>query len=273
MAVSRSALVRVALAPVRAEPDVRAEQTSQEILGGALQVLARRDDWAHIRGEDSYEGWLQEGALLFCAAEAAEAWWDDVGGRPAIVLDASLTDTTGRTILHLPWGARVAIEGDTARLPDGREGRLAEGRWVGWDEQASRFPADPQAVVSTAWEWLGVPYIWGARTRWGTDCSGLVQAVYRLHGFLLPRDSCQQIDIGEPIELAPGFASLRPGDLVFFRGRETERVTHVALSLGGSQILHAAESNGEVMADDLTGDSKLQRSLAERLVGVRRLFA
>jgi len=272
MAETGHALVRAALAPLRSEPDVRAEQASQELLGAVLRVLDRRGEWARVEGEDGYDGWVQEGGLIFCPAQVAEAWWDDAGGRPAVALDATLADEAGRVIARLPWGARVAVAGGTVRLPDGREGQLNEGRLVDWGERARDFPAEAPAVVATAWEWLGVPYLWGGRTRWGADCSGFVQAVYRLHGFVLPRDSHQQAEIGAQVDAGPGLGASRPGDLVFFRGRDSDRVVHVALSLGGTEILHAAEPNGEVKPDDLAGGSGLQRSLAGRVAGVRRLF-
>ncbi|NIN73354.1 MAG: SH3 domain-containing protein [Gemmatimonadetes bacterium] len=273
MAETEHALIRAALAPVRAQPDVRAEQVSQELLGAVLQVIERSGEWARVTGEDGYEGWVQEGGLIFCPAEKAEAWWDDAGGRPAVALDATLADQAGRVIARLPWGARVAVVDGLVRLPDGREGRLLEGRLVDWSERAHGFPADALAVVATGWEWLGVPYLWGGRTRWGTDCSGFVQAVYRLHGFLLPRDSYQQAEIGGPVEAGPGLEACNPGDLLFFHGRDSDRVVHVALSLGGAEILHAAEPNGQVAPDDLAAGSDLQRSLADRVSGVRRLFA
>jgi hypothetical protein len=214
MAETGHALIRAALAPVRAQPTVRAEQVSQELLGAVLRVSERSGDWARVTGEDGYEGWVQEGGLIFCPAEKAEAWWDDAGGRPAVALDATLADDADRVIARLPWGARVALTGSLVRLPDGRDGRLLEGRLVEWSERARDFPAKAPAVVTTGWEWLGVPYLWGGRTRWGTDCSGFVQAVYRLHGFLLPRDSCQQAEIGGLVDAGPGLEACRPGDLL-----------------------------------------------------------
>jgi hypothetical protein len=251
---------------------VRAEQSSQELLGAVLQVSERRGEWARVAGEDGYEGWVQEGGLIFCSATAAEAWWDDAGGHPAVALDATLADEASRVIARLPWGARVAVAEGMVRLPDGRGGHLHEGQLVAWGERARDFPAEAPAVVTTGWRWLGVPYLWGGRTRWGADCSGFVQAIYRLHGFVLPRDSHQQAEVGARVDAGPGFQGCRPGDLLFFRGRDSDRVVHVALSLGGAEILHAAEPNGEVMPDDLAGGSDLQRSLAGRVSGVRRLF-
>jgi hypothetical protein len=266
------AIVRSALAPVRSQPSNQAEQVSEEPLGSVLAVIEKTDEWAFCRGEDGYEGWVNQGALILRDSEEAEVWWDDTGGKPALSLDAVVIDDAGHQLVRLPWGARVAVSGGVTRLPDGRSGRFGEGRWVAWEELSAAYPQEGPAVIATAIEWLGVPYVWGGRTRWGADCSGLVQAVYRVHGFVLPRDSYQQAEIGEPIDTGSNYEGVDPGDLLFFRGRESPKVVHVALSLGGSVILHAAEAAGSVTQGDLSGESDLETSLAKRLAGVRRLF-
>lgn len=265
------AVVTAALTPVRAEPSVRAEQVSQELLGGVLRVLDRSGDWALVAGEDDYEGWVNIGSLVMCDGQAGEAWWDDLGGLPGIALYGALVDDEGDPLMRLPWGARVAVAGGVIGLPDGRTARLGEGHVLPWLELSRSFPASGLAAASTARLWLGTPYVWGGRTRWGADCSGLVQAIYRTHGFLLPRDSRQQIEIGEPVDPGAGFEEAVSGDLLYFRDRQSDRVGHVAMSLGGSRIIHSAEANGGVGVNDLAGESELERSLAERLIGVRRI--
>jgi cell wall-associated NlpC family hydrolase len=100
----------------------------------------------------------------------------------------------------------------------------------------------------------------------------MVQMLYRTHGVLLPRDSYQQAQIGSPVDASVGLDAIEAGDLLFFRAMGSERVAHVALSLGGSRIIHAAEPNGFVREDDLQGGTDLERSLAGRIVAVRRLF-
>jgi hypothetical protein len=244
---------------------------SQEVLGSAVKVLARDGEWARIRGYDGYEGWISTGGFIDCDADTAEAWWDETGGVPALSLDALLEDENGGTLARLPWGARVARSGAKLTLPDGRSGRLGAGELVGWSELGERFPGDGAAVVRTATAWAGAPYLWGGRTRWGVDCSGFVQAVYRLHGFLLPRDSYQQLEYGEPIEVEAHFEELRPGDLVFFKATDSERIVHVAFSAGGSRIIHAALGNGVIQEDDLR-ETGLGIELAGRVAGVRRFF-
>ena len=273
MADTEYGLVRAGLIPVRAEPNFRAEQVSQEALGSVLEIQERESDWVRAKGEDGYEGWVGLGGLLTCDRDRARAWRAGPdGAEAAVALDAKVEDEQGRAMLRLPWGARVALDGERALLPDGRSGRLVDGRWVLAAELPQKFPPRGAAVVETAWGWMGVPYLWGGRTRWGADCSGLAQAIYRLHGVALPRDSHQQANCGELVESGPKFRELRPGDLIFFRATGSQQIVHVALSLGGSDILHAAEMNGSVAVDSLAGDSELERALARRAVGVRRFF-
>lgn len=51
------------IAPIRAQPDGRAEQVTQALRGEPLAVLERRDGWAHVRTAYDYAGWIHEDAL------------------------------------------------------------------------------------------------------------------------------------------------------------------------------------------------------------------
>jgi hypothetical protein len=121
------AVVCSSLAPVRSEPANRSEQTSQETLGAVLRVLERSGDWLRCRGEDDYEGWVNQGGVLACSASDAEAWWDDAGGVVAVSLDAVLADEAGDVVMRLPWGARVSLAGQLVHLPH-RARRVVAGR-------------------------------------------------------------------------------------------------------------------------------------------------
>ena len=99
------------------------------------------------------------------------------------------------------------------------------------------FDARTLDLIATARAFLGTPYLWGGTSGHGIDCSGFVQQVYRLNGVGLGRDADQQA--------LEGRAANTPnaGDLLFF-GSPT--VTHVAMSLGGDDFIHAPMRSGFV---------------------------
>lgn len=265
------AAVRAAVAPVHGEPRISSAQVSQYLIGDRVELLGRRDDWWRVRGHDGYIGWIHAGYLATGDASWASGWDPDSESDGVVSLGAVLVDDRGEPLARLPWGACVMRAGpDCVRLPDGRIGRAASGEIVPRDQLAQRFPPRGPELVRSAMQWLGTPYQWGGITPAGADCSGFVKAVSRLHGIALPRDSDQQARAGEPVDPGDDFSGCHPGDLLFFAERR-ERVTHVALSLGGARIIHSALSNGGVMIDDLNGEGELARRLAASFVAARRV--
>ena len=266
-------LVKAALAPVLREPGLHSTVTSQYVLGHRLDLLRQRDRWWHVRGEDGYLGWVHEGYLLRGENDWAVAWERGIGGEPVVSLGGTLLDEEERPFARLPWGARLVREGaQRYRLPDGRSGRLHEGgEVVAVDRLLDRFPPRGESVVRTARRWLGAPYIWGGVVATGADCSGYVQSVYWLHGIALPRDSDLQAQIGEAVDAGQDWSGLKTGDLLYF-AEEGERITHVAISTGGSGIIHSSLSNGGVAENDLTGDARVERFMRDRYRSARRVL-
>src|SRR5690606_4200104 len=118
---------------------------------------------------------------------------------------------------------------------------------------------------------LGAPYLWGGVTLNGVDCSGFTQAVMWMHGIALPRDSDLQAATRTGIDVGPGLDALHPGDLLSF-AEPAARVSHVAISLGGSAIIHSALGNGGVAVNHLDGTLEIERRLAEMFVSARRML-
>ena len=106
----------------------------------------------------------------------------------------------------------------------------------------SAGPCSPEKLAQTALLFINAPYLWGGRSLFGMDCSGLAQVVYKICGISLPRDASEQVLIGE----ARSFASeARPGDLAFFANPE-EEISHVGMILDKDHIIHAS---GKVRID------------------------
>ena len=111
---------------------------------------------------------------------------------------------------------------------------------------AAGTPVTRAGAVALAWglTQIGTPYVWGGESPGvGFDCSGLVQAAYRVAGLALPRVAQDQYD-GTP-KLAAG-QPLAPGDLVFF-GTGPGAIDHVGLYagvVGGDAVMVDAPHTG-----------------------------
>lgn len=283
-----AAIVRVAWTPGRAEPDHRAEMVTEWLCGEALAVEEWADggDWARVRGPDGYRSWVSTGGLLVTDGGHAGRW-RELADR--ISLGVGLEARRGSSVPRwLPRGARVVLDEGRVLLPGGGSGRPGhEGKLPAVGELEERFPPRGDAVGATAVGWGGAPYLWGGRTPRGVDCSGLVQAVYRLHGVELPRDSGEQLAATSGARVAgapaspedaagsprgPSREDVEPGDLLFF-GDSEDAVTHVAIALGRTRVVHAASGRGQVTEDDLATDSPFCRELVARRVAVTRPLA
>jgi cell wall-associated NlpC family hydrolase len=114
-----------------------------------------------------------------------------------------------------------------------------------------------QVAISAAKQHLGLSYAWGGggsngpgwgwgidQGVWGFDCSGLTQYAYAQAGISIPRNSRAQYAQLPKVSSS----NLRPGDLVFWATSPSNPTTihHVAIYLGGGQILEAPQS-GDVV--------------------------
>lgn len=102
-------------------------------------------------------------------------------------------------------------------------------------------------LVAEAMEWMGTPYSYGACDKGkGTDCSGMVLAVYRdAAGVMLPRNSAKQAEFSKKIHKC----DVKIGDLVFFAtGHDPKKISHVGIMIDNQNFIHASSSKGVVIS-------------------------
>jgi hypothetical protein len=260
--VATETIVRVssAVAPLHAEPKASSEQVSQSVAGHLATILESREGWRRVRLGDGYEGWMHEGYLEGRSLSAREANTWTQGA--SYSLGCSIRDAGTEVERALPLGARVA-----------EDATIVAGALLDAHEVRRRFPPVGIEICATAVRWFAsTSYQWGGITPWGADCSGMVQAVFGLHGVALPRDARQQAEIGTELALVTG--GLKSGDLLFFSDRADGRITHVAIAAPAGTLMHVAIGRGGFAIERLDGRmDPYATGLMGRLRSARRVIA
>jgi hypothetical protein len=251
------AVVCRAVAGLKSYPNDHSELLTQEIFGNRLEVSSLRGDWAECTLSDGYTGWLPIGAISmdrpYTPTHIVVRRFGRIRVRGAtdfFVPMGSLVEATGRSgsehVVGLPDGKRGTVDRNEVR-------KLAALPWG-----LNRFGALVREVE-------GTPYVWGGKSTFGFDCSGLVQFMFGFLGVALPRDSRDQAAAGTRVG---GLAGLRKYDLMFFATKR--EIDHVAVHLGDLRILHAS---GHVRIESLKEGSRLFRlDLAAALKAIRRVI-
>ena len=119
-----------------------------------------------------------------------------------------------------------------------------------------------QAIVDTAMQYLGVPYVWGGTSPdVGFDCSGLVYYSYGQHGYSLNRVAQSMYYNGVDVDLN----DLQAGDILLF-GSSVYNIWHAALYIGGGNFIHAPYSGAVVSIQSLSSTAGMRLVAARRIV-------
>ncbi|MEJ7693897.1 C40 family peptidase [Daejeonella sp.] len=218
------------LIPLRAEPSDRSEMSSQLLFGDHFTILESADKWLRIlTAHDEYEGWIDR--KQFEEIEhAAFVALHDLNTILGLSITHSVTKTSSNEKLSLIAGSNIPNTLDGFFYLRDTKYRL-EGEAVTPAKDKFRT-----GVPSVALFYLNAPYLWGGKSVFGIDCSGLTQMVFRQFGIKLKRDAYQQAEQGELV----GFLQeCIAGDLAFFDNEEG-RIVHVGIMLDNERIIHAS---------------------------------
>ncbi|MCF8256838.1 MAG: C40 family peptidase [Flavobacteriales bacterium] len=212
---------------------------TQLLFGESFQIIGRQGNWRKVRnGLDGYESWID--VKQFVALE--ESAYNTFAGHRQVCASDLVQIVTNDVS-----GAMMPIVAGSS-LPNYHQGHIAFGSEAYTFDGEINHPPEADDIrrqlLELAMVYRNAPYLWGGRSPFGIDCSGLTQVLFKMVGIAIRRDASQQAEQGHTLSF---IEESDIGDLAFFDNEEGN-IIHVGMLLGGNSILHAS---GRVRVDKL----------------------
>lgn len=256
-------LIYNSVGTIRFAPRYNSEMITQVLLGTTVKILEEKKGWLRIQTPDLYIGWINGSVKPLTKKEV-----EDYQKMQKVVVTSTFAtayespDDNSTPVSDLVIGNILVLKSlnndyYSILYPDGREAFIKISDALTVDKWYNSMDLSGESIVKFALRLKGIPYLWGGTSSKGMDCSGFTKNVYFMHGIVLPRDASQQVTKGKLIDSKGDFNKLKPGDLIFFgtkesnRGNENlipeirefngERVVHVGIYIGNSHFIHASD--------------------------------
>lgn len=239
-------IINLPLVALRESDNERSELYSQLLFGELVEIIETRERWLFVHNlSDHYRGWIDRKMVEILTASEEER----IVKLKKYNVQVPITvcnENISNEKMFLPGGS--VIYSDTpGNSAIGQETFLVDPSVL-----INRDEITGEKVISLSMQYLNAPYLWGGKSIFGIDCSGLVQVVYSMCGIQLDRDASEQVESGQPIDF---LSEAKTGDLAFFENEEG-RIIHVGILLNSTQIIHASgwvkvetiDSNGIISA-------------------------
>jgi hypothetical protein len=231
-------ICHLTLIPVRSEPSERSEMVTQMLFGEMFDIIEEQKDWVRVLADyDGYNGWIDRKQILELSDEIYEEINNAVNYLTLDLMHPISVACNQGTIPLTIGSSLPGLKSDT--LFFGKRKYIFDGHTKPFTELADRMTLSRYAML-----YLNCPYLWGGRSPFGIDCSGLTQMIYKLGGRKLKRDAYQQALEGTIVSF---ISEAQPGDLAFFDD-EFDNITHVGMILNEGKIIH---SSGRVRIDTI----------------------